>query len=547
MISTLVGGMRRHIAQLPHSNGFKDGRHGIQLISEHGEMIESYDAIFRELFCLAGAALADRFREDLTSVGVLWDEILPTGANGKLPRSQQPKSSHTSRESSGAEGAEDDQGGSDLAEKGLNAWQPEFGRGSLMLLIQRVDSDRDAEQLVSAGFRFAELHQVSNLIRLNMQIQSPDFEAKLRSMSTYTTEQNQTLPGVHLGFFAVRARVSSGFEVLVRKGARHLLPSMALPLTNLESWHIQFIKRLENLSLSKMLHALKEDASFQQTPEEAEFAGQLSNAAKALREWTQEPLFDEAVLTSTIVRVPCRSEQRQGEATMVAMRLVVPIHSVLASPNCEFVPLNFFKMRQVTPHFQQEFTREVHREFGHVIKLEDRREGSQHSGAWLSRGYWPFRQAEKAMATVSGRRFSTHESTSSSSTINLCPTKNASRARSIDSVNDPGSYAMREHSSQTAPSYGGIMVFQEITIDVQEQEARAEQDLRSVGSDTLTNKPTNSTAAPAPGIELQSMGHIGTNVQVDSQVSNNVGARKGSMSHRMSFVDILFAETVESR
>ncbi|KAH7114686.1 hypothetical protein EDB81DRAFT_669628, partial [Dactylonectria macrodidyma] len=43
------------------------------------KMIERYDVIFRELFCLAAAALADRLREDLTSVGVLWDGILPTG------------------------------------------------------------------------------------------------------------------------------------------------------------------------------------------------------------------------------------------------------------------------------------------------------------------------------------------------------------------------------------------------------------------------------------------------------------------------------------
>ncbi|EWZ28311.1 hypothetical protein FOZG_17952 [Fusarium oxysporum Fo47] len=42
-----------------------------RLGNEYGEMIERYDIIFRELFCLAAAELADRFHEDLTSVGVL--------------------------------------------------------------------------------------------------------------------------------------------------------------------------------------------------------------------------------------------------------------------------------------------------------------------------------------------------------------------------------------------------------------------------------------------------------------------------------------------
>lgn len=55
--------MRRHVAQLPHSSTHKDGRRGVQLISERGETVERHDAIVRELFCLAATALADRFRE----------------------------------------------------------------------------------------------------------------------------------------------------------------------------------------------------------------------------------------------------------------------------------------------------------------------------------------------------------------------------------------------------------------------------------------------------------------------------------------------------
>ncbi|KAM6514360.1 hypothetical protein FALCPG4_015509 [Fusarium falciforme] len=291
-ISNFVGGMRRHISQLPHSSTHKDGRRGIQLISEHGEIIERYDVIFKELFCLAAAELADRFHEDMTSVGVLWDEIIPTGPGGKWPRAQSRMGSRLSLSWGMGDAHEDNQSGSDVAEKGLNPRQQDFGRGLLMLLIRRVESDRDAERFVSAGYRFAELHQVSNIIRSCMQIQSSEFETKLRSMSTYTTKHNEPPPpGVHIGFFAIRACVSSGFEVLVQKNARHLLPSTALPLKTLENWHVQFLRRFENMPVSKILQSLKEEISARQNAQESEFAGQLSETIKALCEWTQEPLF----------------------------------------------------------------------------------------------------------------------------------------------------------------------------------------------------------------------------------------------------------------
>lgn len=544
MISSLIGGIKQHISQLPHTRTHKDGRHGIKLVSEHGEMIEGYDMIFRELFCLAAAALADRLREDLASIGVLWDEILPTGSNGRRTRPQLRKSSSAGIiTSDGSDANEDSHSSLDLAEKGVGAWQQAYGRGSLMFLVRRTESDRDSERLVSAGYRFAELHQVSDIIRSSMQIQSHEFETKLRDMSTYTGEQNQNRPGVHLGFFAIRARVSSGFEILVRQGARNLLPTMPLPLNSLEDWHMHYLAKFDNMSVSKIAHKCKEDS--QRSTREAEFAGQLTEAIESLREWAQEPLFDDAVLTSTTVRIPCRGEEGRAEATMIAMRLVIPIHSVLSSPNCEFVPLGFFKMCQVSEKFHQEFARGVHREFGHVIKAAGRHGGSPGSRAGLPSNLWPFgrsdsskgpRRKGKSTPNIVERRTSSPDSTRSSSTINLCPPSYANRTRSIDSTDGSGIYQARDGSSQAAPSYGGIMVFQEITIDVEGKEAGRVQSKGSESSDTMTIEKTS----PAAGIELQSMGHIGTNVQAQ------VGARNGP-AHFASFVDVLFAETVESR
>ncbi|KAJ4128294.1 hypothetical protein NW754_002286 [Fusarium falciforme] len=447
-----------------------------------------------------------------------------------------------------------------MAEKGINIRQQDYGRGSLMFLTSRVDSDRDAERFVSAGYRFAELHQVSEIIRSSMHIKSHEFETKLRDMSTYTNEQNQLLPGVHLGFFAIRARVSSGFEVLARKGARNLLPSMALPFKTLEDWQVHFLMQFTNMSVSRILQSFKDDDASQRTTREAEFVGQLSDTIKALREWTQEPLFEDAVLTSATVRMPCRGVEGRPEATMIAMRLVIPIHSVLSSPNCEFVPLSFFRMRQVLPQFNQDFTRGVHLEFGHIFKTTDRREGSQDSTTGLSSNMWPFgrsdtlvgarRKAKSVSAALSGRRLPSPDSarSRSSSTINLYPPGSVNRTTSLDPTDGSGVCPARDELSQATSSYGGIMVFQEITIDVEEgkKTVRA-QNNGTETLDTIVLEKANWKSSPGAGIELQTMGQVGTNVQAGAQVSKGIEARRGASSHFASFVDVLFSETVESR
>ncbi|KAF4414975.1 Signaling ykoW [Fusarium acutatum] len=553
IISSLVGGMRQHVLQLPHSSTHKDGRCGIQLVNEYGEMIERYDIIFRELYCLAAAELADRFHEDLTSVGVLWDEILLTGPVGQWPRPQSRMSSRLSLSWGMGEGHEDNQSGPDI-EEGLNARQQGFGRGLLMLLARRVESDHDAERFMSAGYRFAELHQVSNIIRSGMQIQITEFETKLRSMSTYATKHNEAPSGVHIGFFAIRASVRSGFDILVQKDARNLLPSMALPLKTLENWHLQFIKRFENMPVSKILQSLNE-TSVQQSAQESEFAAQLSETIKTLCEWIQEPLFEDAALTSTIACAPCRGNEEWGQSTMIVMRLMITIHSVLSSPNCEFIPLSFFKMRHAPAQFQQEFIQGVHHRFEHIVKLANSVEVSQGSGSRFSFRFWPFRRSNlsavkipssNTMAVVNERRPLSADSAKSSSTVNLNPSGHVNRVRPMSLTEDPGIGQAHEDSRPNWLSYGGDTSQEEILVNGEESKQKSEQCARSEDSCKLTIPANNPKTPPATEIELQVIGHCETNAQAGPQISSKVGPRKGLVSNT-SFVDILFVETIERR
>ncbi|KAH7146583.1 FAD dependent oxidoreductase-domain-containing protein [Dactylonectria macrodidyma] len=531
-ISNLIGGMRQHLAQLPHLGREKD-RRDIQLINEHGELIDDYDIIFRELFCMAACSLADRLREHITAMGVLWDEILPTGTIGKRLRG--PSQKNSSRKSSADLGDvhSETQYGTDM-EKAPPTWEPDYGRGSLMFLVRRVETDRDAERLVSAGYRFAETHQVSDIIRSNMQIKSPSFDQKLRDMATYTTRQQKTLPGVFLGFFAIRARPNSlGFEILVRRGARNLLPSMALPMLKLEGWHLQFLRQFENLPVPQIVRMLSEEEHPSRSRDEDEFAGQLSETIRALREWSQEPLFEDATLTSTVVQLPCTGEESPSQSTMIVMRLVIPIHSVLSSPTCEFVPLNFFKIHQVPAKFRQEFARGVHQEFGPIVKrLEDRRAESGNNTSGFGSKVWPFERSNplthvglKTSMVAEGRRGSSPDSVQSGSTINLCPPTNIDSAQSIDSGDVSTVYPSQVDSPPLAPSYGGIMVFQEIKIDIEETtKAVTGMNLASTRSqDTMVGDQTGRKMRPGD-IEMQHMGHVGTNYQI-ATMSPIAGAR----------------------
>lgn len=501
-ISKLIDGMRHHVTQIPDSGYHGKGRHGMRLINDHGEILEGYDVVFRELFCLAAAALGNRLHEDLASVGLLWDEILPTGSG--------PKRSHERVD----------------AEEGLGS-QQEYVPGSLIVLVRRVNTDSEAQRLISSGHCFADIRQVCDIIRSSMQIQSTDFEAKLRDMASYATEQNRVTPGVHLGFFAIRPRVKLGFEVLVRKGARHALPSTALPIKRFEPWQAEFLKQLHDLTVTKLLHSLGEGNSIR-SPRETKFALQLGDAIQALRRFVQEPFFEDATFSPTIVRL----SSRQAETFMIAFRLVIPVHSVPSSPNCELVPLGFFRMRQVAERFQQGFIEGVHREFWPIVKAcGSQTDGSEDKPSGLSPKLPRFGSADTSTCS---------DSVQTGSTINLCSPDGGTRSQSIGTIDDAVLDSSQEKTQQSPPSYGGIMVSQEITIKVEcgHSYTGTYHPPTEIQSDGVSNRASTASIIP-----LRPMGHVGTNVEAGSWDETD----NDKMGNILSFVDIFLAECIKSR
>ncbi|GJN72378.1 hypothetical protein PLICBS_006451 [Purpureocillium lilacinum] len=497
-IAAVVAKMADHIGRLS-PDGNIAGRTGVQLVGDDGLLVDNYDIILRELFCLAATALATRTRETLANVGVLWDEIFTTGDSSTL--GSRPMTAHGNDSSQGPDQA--DQSSKDksifqsLAEKGLSpTHMQEYGRGCLMFLVRRVDHKRDAENLEAAGYRFAEVHQVVGGIRSSMQIKAQDLEARLRTMSTHNEKAAMLGPGVHLGMFAVRARLDrSGFDVLAQKDARNLLPTVAMPMDHLEPWQTRFLARHQSMTVLALAQRLEtmEHASTQ----ERLFASDLRHAISALRQGLDDARFDEATLLPREVQVPCFTREetpRPSTCTLIAFRIVLPIHATVESTQCEFTPLNFFKLRQLTyegsPH-HVEFSHMVHRDMSYVPPEDSARRASTATrGAHKPKSSFSRAVDSMSHALPGRRRGGTHSSrlpsTRSQEELSRVPSHPSSvfHARDDSSFEDGhklGSMSassgveelgeLQQHS--TKQLFGGIMVSQEIMVDVQENQPAA--------------------------------------------------------------------------
>ncbi|KAJ8108572.1 hypothetical protein ONZ43_g6385 [Nemania bipapillata] len=350
-IGDIIPSMANHVAHLPRDD--KGG--SVRLISENGQLIEDYDIIFRELFCLAATSLAGRLKETLPNIGVLWDDILPTGkVKQHYPCEDQ----------------------SDFCERGESASVRESpsGLGSLMFLVRRVENSSDVQKLEAAGFRFADVCQVSGIIRSGMHIETQNLSHTLSGMAKCAAQSTTIDPIVHMCFFGVRARLDRyGFDILVEKGVRNGLLASKLPLERLEPWHTEFLRPYDGLNVLSLQQQLAIVCSGQ-SPSEAVFASFLIDAIDALRARVDDGIIDAATFSCQTVQVPCRPRPGSGgmeDCTVMVLHFIIPIHYSLQGAGCEFVPLNFFKLQQMMykdSPYQAAFIQHLYRELIPAIR-----------------------------------------------------------------------------------------------------------------------------------------------------------------------------------
>lgn len=88
-VANLLLGVRNH---LNHS-GLKArlGSADLNLLNEEGSPIDNYPIVFRELFCIAAADLANDLNQPLENAGILYGEILNTGQKPKAKKGRKAK------------------------------------------------------------------------------------------------------------------------------------------------------------------------------------------------------------------------------------------------------------------------------------------------------------------------------------------------------------------------------------------------------------------------------------------------------------------------
>jgi hypothetical protein len=454
---------------------------------ESAEGVEDYSIIFKELFCVAASDLAEQLNQPLENVGVLFDEITSTGQ-----RSRYKKKSISSTPASSV----------DLERDGIRPQA--FGRGQLLFLTKSA-SGREADHFQNAGFRFASIPNVVEILARSMQTNASDLSAQLVKMRECSKQSGLLEPGIHMAYFAIRANIGGGFDVLVRRSVKSQLPSKKVPLSNLDNWQIDCLRDLDGLSVTACLKSLKGRLLAPNLPKREEmYLAQLFDTIEDLRDCINDPTFLEAVLVAKPLSVPCRGlsiDANPGQALVIAFRHIVPIHSRNQNPKFEFVPLSFFRVQQ---HIYKNspahavFARRVHREFGEILN-QSRQSYDKDSGL-LSPNSYKFGGSNRSLSDRSvgppspnshNFRLSRNRSLMDvryemdhqlptliprakalESRMSMKFWKDSSKTSEVDLASGKASSKLRDDSSSehrlVENPFGGIMVSREITVDVQE-------------------------------------------------------------------------------
>ncbi|KAI9680496.1 MAG: hypothetical protein M1817_003936 [Caeruleum heppii] len=358
-LSTMVMGIRRHLSATVGQIDPVDQKDTARSsFDESTNGSEDFSILFRKLFCVAAADLATQISEPLDQLGVLYDEIMNTGT---VPMSRKMKIAHSLRPEHGKNGDVE-----------LGTIPPAiFGRGQVLFVVRRTNK-MDAARLQARGFRFASIQNVSEILARALQVDNAALFARIESMRNYS-KSDQIMPaGVHLGYFAIRARISGGWDVLVRREAKNRLPTIQLPIRSLKADHLALLKQLGGLTVANCRKRLQEELA--SNLHDDLFATPFYDALIALSDQVADPLIHEALLVAETFDVPCRpviEGDQPGQATLIACHIVVPIHSREQSSWLQYSPLNLFHCQQRvysnSPHHET-FAQQMHGEFTPFVR-----------------------------------------------------------------------------------------------------------------------------------------------------------------------------------
>ncbi|KAI9688438.1 MAG: hypothetical protein M1822_001387 [Bathelium mastoideum] len=485
----LIPRMRRNLRY--HSDGLKDARPSSSHAStwEHEGQLD-YSLLFRESFCVAAADLAQEIQVPVWDLGVLYDDIMTTGTispDGR-PRLTLKNNSRP-----------------DL-ELGVPMT---FGKGQLLFVVRQV-SKVEVPRLISAGYRFAAMSQVGEIIARSMQVPTYELAShidRLRGHCSSTTIDNGSK---YLVCYALRSKATQkGFDILVPRAIPCQLPKVELPLHQLQPWQQEIFARLEGKSVRECLQWLNGKASQGATAveEEEDFKDVLYDRIAALTQAVGEPWFYQAVFCSRpfTARFTGLSNDSSGQVTIYAFCIIPDVHNSSLKPLSDMVytPLSFFKTRQRifkdSPDHSA-LARQIHHEFAPMFHQSEQEDvtRSEATRAQTKRFRKSFRFGKPA------------------STNNVKPDNSSER----ELVQAPSATMIQDEVSSSPSNaknfpFGGILVSSDMTVDTDKDDSTME--MRKLGITALISAEKTEKEPPTYVDHLYNV--------TSSRFSHNISSR----------------------
>ncbi|KAH7350231.1 hypothetical protein BKA66DRAFT_476587 [Pyrenochaeta sp. MPI-SDFR-AT-0127] len=308
--------------------------------------------LFRAQFCVAALELANDLDMRLQDLGILHTELMITGSDSA-----------------------DSQPGSTMGHpsikdvEGLKTTQF-LGKGQ-MVIVSRIVSLREAENLVAQGFRFAMLADISgkptrvlDIMAAKLQVRKLDFLSMLKTMKPISltaipAELDPDLkPGSHyISLFALRPRLKSsncGWDVMVYKEDLSMIPCGIGK--GLESSVQPMLRSLEGKTLGNMygsLHESKETCASRRD-HDVSLVDWIMDSVRSFEKYIPQLVLQNALFCPTPVRVPVIGPTYGGQAhaTLWSFTVILDVHnSCNAGLNDElwsWIPFDFFRCLQLT-------------------------------------------------------------------------------------------------------------------------------------------------------------------------------------------------------
>ena len=244
-------------------------------------------------------------QDKVDNLGVLYENILITGIRRKKTRSRifSKRKAPLDYEISG---------------------EPiSHGSGQLLFFIRKVNHAK-AQELQSVGFRFGTPCQVLPLLAEGLGVTIEQLSPCLERMRSHSNKSVLFEEGVHLAFFAARPLLHRGFDVLVLRHAKAMIPSVKLPVLKLEEWHRKFLKRLDNQGVADCFDIIYGNTDpIIKDENEKVFIRAFAEAMTNLAGQVGDGFFKKARFSAKVLLAPSATAEAP---TIIAFRIIADAH-----------------------------------------------------------------------------------------------------------------------------------------------------------------------------------------------------------------------------